>query len=107
MPMKYKLIASDALDKYNTFEVQDILKKHMSPPVSWPIKVGVLLFTIHFFCVPFKNIFQVLYRVYDVATQYDGNVPPVVPVGEYKTSIGYFLDENRKMAQVDFFVKTF
>lgn len=41
MPMNYKFIFSEALDKYNTFEMQDILKKHVAPPVSWPVKVGV------------------------------------------------------------------
>lgn len=43
MPMNYKFIASEALDKYNTFEVQDILKKHVTPAVSWPLKVRVIL----------------------------------------------------------------
>lgn len=46
MPMNYKLIASDALDKYNGYEVQNILKHHISPAVSWPIKVGVLFQSI-------------------------------------------------------------
>lgn len=49
IPTGYKLIASDALDKYNTFEVQNILKKHFTPAVTWPIKVGVRLkFTVFY-----------------------------------------------------------
>lgn len=43
IPLDYKLIVSDALDKFNTFEIQSILKKHITPAVYWPVNVGVWL----------------------------------------------------------------
>lgn len=41
LPLDYKIVLSDALDKYNVFGMQDVLKHHITPPVSWPLKTGV------------------------------------------------------------------